>query len=464
MLERNGATVDINTGSSPIRGYAVSTRPDLSEIVPKQEFEVIGPRLIEQFIAKNRSEMLKPGRMLSAWVDEVDGEPVVYLNVSRVVDNPETAKAIGREAGQKSYADIETLQKGYFDEEAAFPEAGGMGVLEKDPFASATVQEEDFRRVQERIAYLTGEDIKPMDYDALQGAYIGAADYRGYRYAGPFGAGADPDQTWDLSSSRGALTLLAQHQERDGIHQMSNRLRAWKSISPGEKGYETGWEVAVNQQLANDPMAKQFLQGKSYDEVVGWLRGSEEGIMHRRTLPVRGQNPEEWVGMVEDMVQTYAPTEKLKQLALKGRARFDDLKDEVGLDDLPIVHGEELGTALGSSDFWQGYEKFTSKLFDVFGGKPTDFLSRHPYFATVYHAKIRQQIDTLVKQEVEITPKVLTDLERHGREYALSETKKLLYDLAEQSDLAGMLRFIAPFYGAWQETLTRWAGIAYENP
>jgi len=35
VLERDGATVDINTGSSPIRGYAVSTRPDLSEIVPK---------------------------------------------------------------------------------------------------------------------------------------------------------------------------------------------------------------------------------------------------------------------------------------------------------------------------------------------------------------------------------------------------------------------------------------------
>jgi len=65
--------------------------------------------LIEQFIAKNRSELLKPGRTLGAWVDEVDGEPVVYLDVSRVVDNQETAKAIGREAGQKSYADIETL-------------------------------------------------------------------------------------------------------------------------------------------------------------------------------------------------------------------------------------------------------------------------------------------------------------------------------------------------------------------
>jgi len=457
--------VDINTGSSPIRGYAVSTRPDLTEVVPKSEFEVIGAGLVEQFIAKNRSELLKPGRMLGAWVEELDGEPVVYLDVSRVVDNVETAQKIAKLANQKSYTDLEILTKGYVDElDAVFPDAGGTGKLDLKPWQAKEVQEEEFRRIQERIAYETGEEVKPMDYDPLQGAYIGTSDYRGYQYPGPFGAGPNLNQLWDLSSSRGALRLMAEHQERDGIHQAASRLRSWRSIQPGEAGYEPAWEVAVNQQLAMDPMARQFLKGKSYDDVLAWLRSTEEGIMHRRTLPVRGQNPEEWVGMVEDMVNTYVPTDKLKRLALEQRARHSDLVDEVGLDYRPVVHGEELGQALGNGDFWKWWEETTGKLFDMFGGMPTDYLARHPYFATMYHAKIRQQIDTLVNQGVEVTPKVLQDLADTGREFALSEVKKLLYDLAEQSDLAAILRYISPFYGAWQETLTRWAGIAYENP
>jgi len=130
--------------------------------------------------------------------------------------------------------------------------------------------------------------------------------------------------------------------------------------------------------------------------VLSWLRRSEEGLTHRKTLPVRGQNPEEWVGMVEDMVHTYAPSDKLKRLALEQRARYDDLKEEVGFDALPVIHGEELAQALGTGDFWQWYEKWTGQLFEFFGGKPTDYLSRHPYFATMYHAKIRQAIDTSI--------------------------------------------------------------------
>lgn len=58
----------------------------------------------------------------------------------------------------------------------------------------------------------------------------------------------------------------------------------------------------------------------------------------------------------------------------------------------------------------------------------------------------------------------LRRVEEQAREYALGETKTLLYDLAEQSDLARMLRFWMPFYGAWQEVITRWSGLAVENP
>ena len=381
---------------------------------------------------------------------------VAYLDVSRVVKDEETARDIGLLANQIAAWDIAGKKA---------VDIGGTGEFNlRRAWNSPEVSAEKWRRAQEQIAYRTGEEVKPIDYDPLQGAYLGISSWMGHQYAGPYGAGPNPNQFWDLSSSRGALHNLADHYERDGIQAASNHLRNWRSLEPGDEGYESAWEIAANGQIGNDPMARMFLQGKSYEDVLAWLRGTKEGILHRKTLPVRGQNPEEWVGMVEDMVNTYLPTERLRQLALMGQARYSHLVDEMGHAPLPVVHGEDLGTALGSSDFWKWYEGWTSKMFERLGGMPTDHLSRHPYFATMYHAKVRQAIDTSIEQGTEITPEMIGRLERMGREFALSETKKLLYDLAEQSDLARMMRFLAPFYGAWQETLTRWAGIAYENP
>ena len=55
-------------------------------------------------------------------------------------------------------------------------------------------------------------------------------------------------------------------------------------------------------------------------------------------------------------------------------------------------------------------------------------------------------------------------IERNAKEWALSEMKFTLYDLAESGQAAEILRLLIPFYNAWEEVITRWAGIAYTNP
>lgn len=55
-------------------------------------------------------------------------------------------------------------------------------------------------------------------------------------------------------------------------------------------------------------------------------------------------------------------------------------------------------------------------------------------------------------------------IERNAKEWALNEMKFTLYDLAESGQAAEILRLIIPFYNAWEEVLTRWAGMIYENP
>lgn len=184
----------------------------------------------------------------------IDGDQA-YLDVSRVLKDRATALAVGKEANQVAITDLEALNAGKMDK--AFPSTGGDGTYSPTrPGASASVADEEFRQSQERIAHLTGEGTKAMDYDALHGAYMGKSNWGDYDYSGPFSAGRTPNVFWDLSSSRGSLKNLADHYERDGIQQAHRVLKNHTSIEPGQPGYEKSWEIAVNQQIGKDPMAR----------------------------------------------------------------------------------------------------------------------------------------------------------------------------------------------------------------
>jgi len=53
---------------------------------------------------------------------------------------------------------------------------------------------------------------------------------------------------------------------------------------------------------------------------------------------------------------------------------------------------------------------------------------------------------------------------RQSREFALREVHRTLFDISSKSSAAHTLRFISPFFSAWQEALTSWLGIASESP
>ena len=98
------------------------------------------------------------------------------------------------------------------------------------------------------------------------------------------------------------------------------------------------------------------------------------------------------------------------------------------------------------------------------GATPTDVLSRQPYFDWHYTAEVNRLVNLAADQGVAFAPDLARQMEAKARNYALGESKRLLYDLAESSELAHTLRFVSPFFSAWQEVLSRWTSIAVDNP
>lgn len=66
---------------------------------------------------------------------------------------------------------------------------------------------------------------------------------------------------------------------------------------------------------------------------------------------------------------------------------------------------------------------------------------------------------------VKSTGKLLRDeLDAYAKGYALDETKKLFYNVAEKSQFADIMRIISPFGSAWAEVLTKWGKTLSTDP
>ena len=116
--------------------------------------------------------------------------------------------------------------------------------------------------------------------------------------------------------------------------------------------------------------------------------------------------------------------------------------------------------------FNEATKGFTERLFTLFGSLPSDELARNPFFRTVYERELTRRVQPLLDADgnARLSQRAINDLENQAREAAMQETKRVLYDLAEESRLGEMVGSAMPFFNAWQEVLGRWAGFAVQNP
>lgn len=294
---------------------------------------------------------------------------------------------------------------------------------------------------------------------------------RNYDLEGAFGAPGDAaNVSKALNSARASFDSLVGQEETRILGELRSHTGQWQSLAPDKPGHGEAWAHAVNRQIGQDAMGTRFLRGDTPEQVADWLRSTPEGQAYVSARnPLRRGRIDEWVQEAAAQVDDYLPTPELKALALGRKATPDDLaKVFPDPSTRPVVHGEVLAESIGGTQVSRMFNGIVQGLFDKLGRAPTDVLSRNRYFDHVYRAEASRLVDLLDEQfgrkGLTLDEGLLRQVEAKARTHALAETRKLLYDLAERSDLAEMLRFVAPFYSAWQEVVTRWAGLAVENP
>lgn len=267
-------------------------------------------------------------------------------------------------------------------------------------------------------------------------------------------------------------------------HLYSKGTGQWRSVVKGEREYEGAWRRVLVDQYGRDPLGRkvtqeiiergrfgaEFLDDADLTTVVGntkkWLLSTSEGKEILERMPWRARDLDQWVEDLVEEINGYTGgfDEGLLRGILKQKVNRETMEavDEAWRPD--VVHGEIVSQTLGVSPVTGFIRDSISQGFDLLGRLPTDTLSRQPLFKQIYAREMVRLEKLRSAQGLDLDESAISRMGLQSRNYAIEQVREYLYDLAEVSRFGSMVRFIMPFYPAWQEVLRVWGKLALQDP
>ena len=346
---------------------------------------------------------------------------------------------------------------------------------------------------------------KLRQVDSLPFSLSRVAD--GVEVQGAMGNGIDDNNIWkELVSVGTSSQFRALRGHTNNSEVLLREFRAtgnYVSVSPKN---QTNWKKAFtetfNNQIGQDTGARRAMQiiidkidngddidllkDDVADELANWMKNTRDGKKYSSQLPARSFDDaakQGWSDVMVAMLYDYMAvdgrmggkpgvprdTTLLKKLIdpTQGSVTPEEWMAEfTELGKLPHIHGAEIGESLGKSGLSVKISDYVESAYQVMGRIPSDTLSRQPMFNHLYRLEMKRMLNTKVDDlgNRVVSKADIAAMQRNAREYALTETRQVMYELAESSEFGELARLVMPFFSAWQEALTRYSGLAYENP
>jgi hypothetical protein len=264
---------------------------------------------------------------------------------------------------------------------------------------------------------------------------------------------------------------------------------AGRLVDPVEA--EVYWDAytrIVNQHLLNDPLARMLMESGDPAAVAAWLKLPEQrglrveyGLRSRAEVDARvtalnsyvNQLVPDEIGRVVPAGMDGAATVALPQGATGLRQR---LLSEGGLsrqEYQELLDADAIGPVLGqniinltsdSGAIAEKASKARSWVFKWIGSVPETTLLRHPFVARSYTKYAEAYKARALEQGVELTPEIVTGMERMASKAALRDLKQTLYTIDRYSNVAEATRLLSPFIAATNNTIVTWGRIIRKNP
>tara|TARA_R100000656_G_scaffold124503_1_gene102811 strand:+ start:10 stop:3036 length:3027 start_codon:yes stop_codon:yes gene_type:complete len=226
------------------------------------------------------------------------------------------------------------------------------------------------------------------------------------------------------------------------------------------------------------------------DDILEWLAFGD-GRMLKDAMPAHFTDNlhslEDWVRLVRYETKGIIPDipefSHLRKKAARGEeirwardiqpildAKFGGEVNGVralGYENFGVIIGDSaLDDAHKTAGMIVRLKRWTDEAFTHLGTMPTDLLTRSTVFRSVYSAEVARRLPNFKTDDgaYRLTQKELNAIEGEARRIGIRKTKDLLYDLAERTKFEELVSNIMPFFAAYQEVLTRWAGLSARNP
>ena len=239
------------------------------------------------------------------------------------------------------------------------------------------------------------------------------------------------------------------------------------------KTYFVEYALRINNRYRNDTVGKMVLQGRSVDEIRAFLMGPT-GRGYREQLSAAGiklENEQQVNAYLEEVVRRLdnemPKDSKIRELALDHELTPAEVSAALGSRKLPVIVGRMMDDLDRGplSTMKNKVDTYTSKIMAGLGTIPENKLLRHPFYSTVFDAEQLRLWKLSKSQGVDVlSPAVQARIAATSHKAALKATRETMYTIERLSNAASLLRFVSPFFPAWENSIRTWGRIAWNNP
>jgi hypothetical protein len=230
----------------------------------------------------------------------------------------------------------------------------------------------------------------------------------------------------------------------------------------------------INRRYMADPFVSQVIAEVPIDRILAWFK-TPEGRSYFQQMQATGGATQTWQdvnayvsAMIKRIDYEVPPNSRIRELAVEGKTLTQgDVVAAMRGEELPIIAGRLVDDAGGTlaSQAKKGVKLFVNEVMEWLGTIPETNLVRHPFYDAVYRSRQAELYALAAGQGQNVgSAAVKAKINRSAHADALRATNDTMYTIQELSNAAVMLRFISPFFPAWENALRTWGRIAYTSP
>jgi hypothetical protein len=251
---------------------------------------------------------------------------------------------------------------------------------------------------------------------------------------------------------------------RNEYEQRVNAMRGtgnWTTVKGSDPVYAQHYLRVVNQHFRQSEITRRLLAGEDPEDVILWLKSSK-GRSIRRRMVFGSDTAEELVEHNLQNLNHVLPREFWAAASKRPLNEGDLTKMFREAGSRPLINAEQIAFSMGMHPLAREYGRVRDGYFRWVSKMTDDQLGRHPLYAELYRGQYKELVGRV--DERFLGEARLRAIEEQSRLWARKEMRSILFDVSQKSDLSHFVRFVMPFYSAWQDAVTKYGRLMLHDP